>query len=63
MKARKVQQLEPTRAMRVEKSGMARTVRPDTTTRLVRSTHYGTRTRGWEEVTMSEKVQNALQAS
>jgi len=40
MKARKVQQLEPTRAMRVEKSGIASTTRPDTTTRPVRNTHW-----------------------
>ena len=35
-----VQQPEPTRAMRVEKLGMATTISPDTSTSIVRSTHY-----------------------
>lgn len=40
MKASRVQQLEPTRAMRVENLGMASTISPVSTTSVVLSTHW-----------------------
>ena len=43
-----VQQPEPTRAMRIEKLGMATTISPDTSTSTERSTHYISRERGGE---------------
>ena len=42
MKPSMVQQPEPTRAMRVEKLGMATAMRPDTRTSRVRRTHCQT---------------------
>ena len=39
MKARRVQQPEPTRAIKMEKFGMHRTMMPVRKTRPVRSTH------------------------